>query len=167
MTDQKLKIIEIEWDGPIEYSQTKGLKESTDFGLYQIYGTHPIFGADSLLYIGKASEQYISTRLGQHENWLFREPSKIELYIGRLGSTMQPDNEQSWTKEIDLAERLLIYNCAPPYNTQFLTDYGQIEGVVIVTNYGKRHRLPFEVSSLSRDGKYWTDKSWTKYIYKK
>ena len=52
---KKLLIIEIGWSGPYDLAQISKLNTNSDYGLYQIYGTHNIFGANTLLYIGKAS----------------------------------------------------------------------------------------------------------------
>lgn len=54
-------IIHIEWDGPFKLDQLSELNNTDiDFGIYQIYGSHPIYGADVLLYIGKADRQTFS-----------------------------------------------------------------------------------------------------------
>lgn len=164
MVKKLVDIIEIEWLGPFEYNKALEAINNiqTDYGLYQIYGTHSIFGSDSLLYIGKAQEQKIATRLAQHEKWLKKEHGEIKVYIGRLGGVAPPVDSNQWGKEIDLAERLIIYNCAPPYNTTNLTDFGEIADTVVV-NYGKRHRLPFEVSTFFRDGDFYNNTEWKKY----
>jgi hypothetical protein len=68
-----LNKIEILWDGPFTLEQIKGFNKSDDYGLYQIYGTHSIYGIDTLLYIGKAQEQKFCVRIPQHQNWLAKE----------------------------------------------------------------------------------------------
>jgi hypothetical protein len=167
MIKQEVTIIEVEWEGPFDYksARTNSSSIETDYGLYQIYGTHAIFGADSLLYIGKAENQKISNRLFQHQGWLSKEFGKTEIYIGRIGGVTEPIGENEWSTEIDFSERLLIYNCAPPYNTSCLTDFGNIKDTLVL-NYGQRHRLPFVVSTLSRDAEYFNSGLWKKYIYK-
>ena len=50
-----MNVIEIEWEGPISVNDTIKLINDNDYGIYQIYGTHPVFGSNTLLYIGKAS----------------------------------------------------------------------------------------------------------------
>ena len=164
MLKKTVDIIEIEWLGSFDYKTALGTVNNiqTDYGLYQIYGTHAVFGSDSLLYIGKAQEQKIATRLGQHEKWLNKEHGEIKIYIGRLGSVTRPIDGNQWGTEIDFAERLLIYNCAPPYNTTNVTDFGQVSDTFVI-NYGKRHRLPFVVSTFSRDGDFYNNSEWKKY----
>jgi hypothetical protein len=63
--------IEINWQGPLKIEETEKLNTNIDFGIYQIYGTHNIFGPNSLLYIGKACDQYFSTRLLQHKQYYY------------------------------------------------------------------------------------------------
>lgn len=169
---KKVNIIQVEWDGPFLYETdcAKFQNDETDYGLYQIYGTHSIFGSDSLLYIGKAQEQKLANRLSQHKHWLEKEHGKIEVYVGRLGGGSSEIEDAQWSREINVAERLLIYNCAPPYNTTNLSDFGNIGNTVdiigtIVVNYGIRHRLPFEVSTFLRDGEFYKNEGWKRYIY--
>ena len=43
--------IHIDWSGPYTYGQAVQLRNGQDdYGVYQIYGTHPIYGADVMLY---------------------------------------------------------------------------------------------------------------------
>jgi hypothetical protein len=37
-----------------------------DYGLYQIYAHHLVFGSGALVYIGKAQEQTFGVRIAQH-----------------------------------------------------------------------------------------------------
>lgn len=59
--------IHMVWEGPYSYEEiTNTLRdEYCDFGVYQIYGAHPIYGSDVLLYIGKADQQTFGVRLSQ------------------------------------------------------------------------------------------------------
>ncbi|WP_078183723.1 hypothetical protein [Bacillus wiedmannii] len=53
METTKTSLIQILWDGPYNITDLVKLKnEETDYGIYQIYGNHPIYGNDVLLYIG-------------------------------------------------------------------------------------------------------------------
>ena len=45
----KERLIRIKWDGPYDLEQAKCLSGKEDYGMYQIYGRHVIFGKDSLL----------------------------------------------------------------------------------------------------------------------
>ena len=54
-----MRVVKIEWEGPFTIDQVLELNDkSKDFGLYQIYGRHVIFGVGSLLYIGKTEDTF-------------------------------------------------------------------------------------------------------------
>ncbi|TQP76852.1 hypothetical protein FLL89_19800, partial [Vibrio cholerae] len=65
MTNQ----IHIQWDGPFSLEQIKLMNTRTDYGLYQVYGTHTVYGSNVLLYIGQATYQTFGTRILQHSKW--------------------------------------------------------------------------------------------------
>ncbi len=108
--------IHIFWDGAFSLEELKTLNnESRDYGLYQIYGFHPLYGKDVLLYIGKANYQTFYKRLKQ-EYWDYNyDPKNIKIYIGRIASKTK--DEEIWASQIDLAEKLLIYSHNPAHNT--------------------------------------------------
>ena len=103
----KIENIRIEWDGPYSLSDI-GYNEETekyipsnmlndkceDFGIYQVYGFHPIYGNDVLLYIGQATKQTFAKRLSQ-EAWEYNTDYKnIKFYAGRLFAKNQPTSEK-------------------------------------------------------------------------
>ncbi|MBW6484279.1 MAG: hypothetical protein K0B10_14645 [Vicingaceae bacterium] len=151
--------IEIWWTGPHNLNAIRDMKESKDFGLYQIYGTHNVNGPNALLYIGQAIYQNFATRISQH-NWTEWEYSNVEIYIGRLGGVLQLEIDE-WEKQIDIAERLLIYYCKPPYNSKNLNDYGNIKDTIVI-NFAQKNRLPMEVSTFYSDSEFWSN-IWTEY----
>jgi len=152
----KLNKIEIWWHGPLKMDDIKRDYDNsyTSYGLYQIYGTHNISGPGTLLYIGKACDQTFSTRLKQ-QDWIDWEASATEFYLGQLGGLKNIDDDE-WSRRINLAERLLIYFCAPPYNTQHLNGYGDIHNTIIL-NFDKKNRLPLEVSTFYIDSDFWNE----------
>lgn len=154
-----LKKIEIWWSGPYKKDDIKNFNESKDFGVYQIYGTHNVNGVNALLYIGQAVNQNFSKRIAQH-NWTEWEYSNVDIYVGRLGGTTQI-NIDDWDKQINIAERLLIYYCKPPYNTVNINDYGKIENTIVI-NLAQKNRIPMEVSTFYNDSKFW-DENWFEY----
>lgn len=156
-----LNKIEIWWQGPFtkEDLEKDFADKKTSYGLYQIYGTHNISGPNTLLYIGKASEQTFARRLKQHD-WTEFESSNTQFFIGQFGGLENVDDDE-WGQQIDKAERLLIYFCAPPYNSQGLNDYGDIHDTIVL-NYDKKNRLPLEVSTFYDDTDFWGDK-WKEY----
>ena len=71
-----MTVIHVQWDGPFSLEQVSELNnEDHDYGVYQVYGSHPIYGSDVLLYIGKASQQTFATRLRQ-EPWLYNQDAR-------------------------------------------------------------------------------------------
>jgi hypothetical protein len=147
------KLITIEWEGPFKLEEIiANYNEGKDYGLYQIYGTHNIFGPNSLLYLGKAEDQTFSIRIPAHKEWIEWESAPAEIYLGRLGGIepMTKDRYAEWSSEIYMAERLLIYFSSPPYNSHNIQSYGDVSNVIVI-NYKKRNRLPIEVSTYYED----------------
>jgi hypothetical protein len=159
----ELHTIEIHWDGPISVEDVlKKANRGEDYGLYQLYGTHNVLGPDTLLYIGKAEANTFAERIASHvTEWIDWEASPIRVYLGRLGGVVPArkmgDEWKDWEDGISRAERLLIYFCAPPYNSQGLKNHG-VMNPTIVLNYHRRHRLPVEVSTLYDASSYVTQR---------
>ena len=51
-----MRHITIRWDAPRSIKQVRLMRGRDDYGLFQIYGSHPEFGANALLYIGRAGD---------------------------------------------------------------------------------------------------------------
>jgi hypothetical protein len=147
-------VIHIEWDGPYRFDNTIGdsrlvssLIGHADYGVYQIYGGHPVYGSSSLLYIGLAAAQHFGERVPQETQWADnRDAGRVEVYVGRISGSRTPD-DATWDNEIRLAERLLIYAHSPPMNTQ--KTLGKLEPDlrgVHVLNWAKHRDLLPEVS---------------------
>lgn len=110
----KEHLIQIQWDGPYKLADLSSLKdEETDYGIYQIYGKHIVYGENVLLYIGQANQQTFGTRIMQHSYWF---EDDFSIYVGRLSASNAPTDD-IWEDEINLAESLLIYVHSPAYNT--------------------------------------------------
>lgn len=146
--------IHVAWHGPCTLEHALRLNSPTDYGLYQYYGDHPVYGNGVLLYVGKASKQSFGRRLSQH-NWHQWVSSPVELYVGRLcGESAIDVNE--WERRIDLAERLIVFSHRPAFNAANLNRIGAPPGEdVRVLNWGRRKSLLPEVS-LSRWEGGWT-----------
>lgn len=110
--------IHIFWQGPWGLDKLQNLMDNEkDYGVYQIYGCHPLYGHSVLLYIGKAVDQTFGQRISQ-ENWEETEDGEnIEIYVGRIASR-KTISSKDWDEVIDKAEKLLIFAHAPAYNTQ-------------------------------------------------
>jgi hypothetical protein len=51
-----------------------------DFGIYQIYGSHPVYGDDTLLYIGKVAQKTFATMMKRHYDFDVHNLTRI--YFG-------------------------------------------------------------------------------------
>ncbi|MFC5401469.1 hypothetical protein [Cohnella soli] len=149
MKSQQQVIIHIDWDGPYPLDQIKGLNDrKTEKGVYQVYGTHPVYGKDVLLYIGRTSDQTFGKRILE-EKWEYTNNyGDVKIYVGRLAGSTTPSND-TWVKEIDLAERLLIYSHKPAFNSMSIqTIPHQDLHNIHILNWGLFNQLMPEVSGL-------------------
>jgi len=160
------KKIRIEWEGSYSledigynknedsYSITKNTflnDGNIDYGIYQVYGSHPVYGTDVLLYIGKAQKQTFAKRLSQ-EAWEYNEDfQNIKFYIGRLFDEKQVSNEE-WDEMIDKAEQMLIYAHSPAKNSSNILNISrnderlkELENIRVL-NYDSYRSLMPEVS---------------------
>ncbi len=141
------RIIHIEWQGPFHWKEIKSLSAPSDRGIYQVYGCHPLYGADVLLYIGKTDNQTFARRLKQESFWQWHQDfGRLSLYVGRLAGSGTP-RESEWSKQIDLAERLLIVSHEPAVNAQksIQRDSPELQSVHVF-NWGSYRSLMPEVS---------------------
>ena len=82
-------VVDLVWEGPLTLAEVEQNRlGATDYGIYQIYGTHNS-GADQLLYIGQAAANKFGQRVPWIHEWADWEPKSAEIYLGRLGS-VQP-----------------------------------------------------------------------------
>lgn len=150
MPEITTKQIHIDWEGPFSYEDAiKDLKdEKKDYGVYQIYGGHPLYGSGVLLYIGKAEQQTFSKRLSQ-EWWgeSNRDSGNVEVYVGRISGMDKPKCQQ-WDEMIDLAEKLLIFSHHPASNSSCLNSLPEDVKQVHIFNWGQFRDLMAEVSGM-------------------
>jgi len=165
--------IKIEWEGSYslkdigfnESEYTYSLKdailndEAIDYGIYQIYGYHPVYGNNVLLYIGKAQKQTFAKRIAQ-EGWEYNEDSKnLQIYVGRIYNVYDNDDD-TWDKFIDIAEKMLIYSHEPARNSSNILNITKdvkklklFENIRIF-NYGRYKSIMPEIS-----GEMWIKES--------
>ena len=135
-----MRIVRIEWEGPYTFADVLSLNdEERDYGVYQVYGEHVVFGAGTFLYIGLARDQTFGRRLSQHDDWI-EEDDKI--VVGRIAESdykHDPPNWSDWHKLLEDVESLEIYWHSPPYNSKNINHYyGQ---PLILINEGERASL--------------------------
>ena len=149
-------LIHVSWSGPYKIEEIKNLKNlEVDYGVYQIYGSHPLYGSDVLLYIGKAEQQTFGERIKQ-EGWEdTNDPNTIKIYVGRLIGNEKSIIEKDWNTKISLAEKLLIYSHQPAGNSQNLNSLPERDVIdVTVFNWGHYRQLYPEVSGERWSSKY-------------
>ncbi|MGG3890007.1 hypothetical protein [Metabacillus fastidiosus] len=149
-----IELIQITWEGPYSLNELNLLQNNvTDYGIYTIYGTHMIYGKDVLLYIGKADQQTLGKRISQ-EGWdNTNDSNNHKIYVGRLHGPINPSN-QIWSKQIALAESLLIYVHKPAYNQKNISSIPDTDLQNIhILNWGDYRALLPEIS-----GARWTSK---------
>ena len=137
----------VKWEGPFTVEAVLKMQDADDFGLYQIYGRHVVFGPEKLLYIGR-TEQSFGERFQSHwDQWLWDDQYESDISI-RLGR-VHPDSSDVLAD----VEAFEIYYHSPPYNSSNINAYkGQ---PLSVQNDGDRGDLLACISTdadLTRDG---------------
>lgn len=144
MKREEITFARINWKKFGNLKRALGSDWASGFGLYQIYGRHIVFGEGSLLYVGRASEQTLGERIGQHSKWL-EEEQDVVIHLGSLNKD-DYGGGSSWSKLNAEAEALTIYWHSPPYNSQNINRYGGRP--LCVQNTGERGSLLPEYTSL-------------------
>lgn len=149
--------IHVDWTGPHNYEEALRLRDTdVDYGLYQIYGAHPVYGTDVLIYIGKAVQQTIGKRLSQ-ESWNYhnQDCSRLRVYVGRLGGYEGTPTDDEWTDQLTKVERLLIYSHWPAGNSSGLNmQFGEDLYDTHILNWGTYCSLLPEVSGMRYSNRY-------------
>lgn len=162
MSDDSSRVIHLQWYGPFTWTQKDELHGPEDYGLYQVYGCHFIYGVDVLLYIGKASRQTFAARLNQEGHWLGHQDSqKVSIYIGRCSGWHGTPNNVEWELQIDLAERLLILASMPAYNAKKGIDINDplLRGLHVL-NWGNYRSLLPEASGRRYSSEFYDEKNY-------
>lgn len=128
----------------MQLERAHNLEGPMDFGLYQWYGDHPVYGAETLLYIGVAIDQKFGKRLRQ-ENWEVWIPSAPSLYVGRV-FTEKDKAPKDVETIVKTAEKVLIFSHSPAFNSANLNNIDGVAEAVRIFNWGKRKSLLPEVS---------------------
>jgi hypothetical protein len=161
--------IHVDWAGPLCFEEAKSLtNEDEDYGVYQVYGSHPVYGSDVLLYIGKADKQTFGKRLSQ-ETWADhnKDRNRVAFYVGRLHTYARTPKEEEWSRQIALVERLLIYAHRPAANSSGLNvSFPASLADVHVLNWGTHRDLLPEVSGARYSTLYDTADGYKPYTYR-
>lgn len=147
--------IEIYWDGPFTLNRVINEMNDSgqspewdgkDYGLYQIYGRHILYGKGALLYVGKATRQTFSQRMKQHKKWWLGDDQNekdVSIYVGRIYNPRKhsvKDKWKSWEEEVEIAEGIIIYKYSPCYNGRTIFNKSAPNNIRLV-HIGEKGRL--------------------------
>ncbi len=143
--------INIWWEGPFTAEEvvSKGINQkeydntADKIGLYQIYGTHPLYGNDVLLYIGRTKNKF-KNRL--RNRWVIEngnDSENVKIYLGTIYSPRETITDDDEKKKIEKAEVLLINALKPAYNSSNVQSVGKLymENRYLVKNMNNYRNL--------------------------
>lgn len=159
--------VHIEWAGPISIDAARRLGDGRrDYGLYQVYGAHPLYGRGALIYIGRCDRRTFSVRFTEHEPWIKgnADATNVEIYVGRLAGYSEPPNDEDWENLIRRAEAPLIYAHGPAANSSGLNvELGDEYYALHILNWGQFGQLLPEVSGARYSTIYWNRDGYQTY----
>lgn len=148
-------IIDVYWKGPYKKLELENIKYPESQVLYQVYGEHPAYGPNSLLYIGLTTRK-VTDRLIEHD-WIDNQCDECLIYVAscRLfenwnkweGSGAEYDPYSNDPIPLDKIESLLIFSHQPSYNSSNISSLGEITDHFRIFNTGKRKSLDKEIST--------------------
>ena len=117
--------IDIWWEGPFNnddiidgnVKESESDNISKDIGLYQVYASHPLYGADVLVYIGLTTNSF-KKRL--KNRWVIEDgndSSNVKIYLGCITDGSKRMDKEEEKKKIKKAEALLINALKPAFNS--------------------------------------------------
>lgn len=162
VSNESVFMVRVHWDRfEMNYDSIPDYS-TMDFGLYQIYGDHPVYGDDKLLYIGKAQMQTFKKRLFQHGDFNETHIKRFtRIHIGRIKKS-NSDNLKTWGEIINNIEALLISSHFPAYNStgiKGILTKKDLENILIV-NEGDYGSLLPEISGFKYTYKLWDSKKY-------
>lgn len=135
------------WNGPYRYNEV--MEQGQDdhkAGLYMIYGNHPVYGTNVLLYIGRTFKN-TKNRIENHELIAYPELD-CQIYFGY--PIIQVDEAvESISEKIEVAEALLIERHFPALNRQL--EFKLLKNkseLYCVLNWNARRSLQADVSNF-------------------
>ena len=142
-------IIDVYWEGPFKWGEHE--KEIKDWHvLYAIYGSHPIYGHEALLYVGRTKK--IRNRMAVHEEWIEYEYDEVSIRVASMGKISSWKNWDVYThyrkareRTVTGVEALLINAHQPAYNQRSKDSIESAKGFRVF-NTGRIGSLLPEVS---------------------
>lgn len=160
------KNIDIWWEGPFSQEEIVNNKiNSNDYdntadkvGLYQIYGIHPLYGNNVLLYIGRTkNNKGFASRLNNRWETIYgSDNTNVRIYLGTIftaaENNLTPEEEY---ERIEYAEVLLINAMKPAFNSSNIKSVGKkyIDKDYSVNNLNNYKNIYPQLTS----GYYWSD----------
>lgn len=152
-----MKHIDIEWEGPFSVGYERETDDHVDpelpkelgesWGVYQIYGNHPIYGRDSLLYIGETRKsdtgRSLARRFSEHMKGRFWAYVGLSVYAGVVKHRDRLVDDKVLIKDV---ESLLIAAHSPALNRQHIDGAKETASNLHVCNWGYRGDMLPEVS---------------------
>lgn len=145
------EIINISWEGPFSIEEIlegtidnqKFDVKSSDIGLYQIYGSHPLYGSDVLVYIGRTQNRNgFKSRL--KNRWVIdngNDSNNVKIYLGTIFSDFKQYTNEEINTCIKKAEILMINALKPAFNSSNIQSAKDFDGDYIVYNHGSYRSL--------------------------
>lgn len=127
----------------VERLNENDLKENKKPFVYQIYGDHPVYGQNVLLYIGRTTNKI--DRQEHHTDFKFERGLNLSIRFASI-----PETNGDSHKLLAKIEALLIASIKPSYNSAGLMNSKLLneEQPFIVQNCNNRGLLPLECSSI-------------------
>ncbi|HDR2587864.1 TPA: hypothetical protein QCI16_000268 [Enterobacter ludwigii] len=144
------------WEGPFSLDEVQDKIASRNNGrcLYQIYGDHPCYGNDVLLYIGRTT-QGIDKRLEQHNNRFASQCEEVKIFIASCSvftTWKEWKNRKRYelidSETLNAIESLLIYAHQPAYNSTGICQPNFSKRNFRIFNTYRRKALMPEISTL-------------------
>ncbi len=161
-----MKEINIWWEGPFtqeeivenEISSKKYDNRATDIGLYQVYSSHPLYGADVLVYIGMTvAKGGFQSRL--NNRWVMEngnDTENVKIYLGRIFDHSRVIDKKTEIDCVKKAEALLINALSPAFNSSYIQSAGSyVKDDYQVNNENNYRKLYPQLSSHY----YWKDEN--------
>jgi len=149
------RVIHVEWSGSYSYSEVinNSLKDDftvkpSDSGLYQIYGNHPVYGNDVLIYIGKTNQNFLKRLKGRSVIMDNADFSNVKIYLGKIFYD-NCEHNSSIDEDISKAESLLIHFHKPSNNSSNINSFKCFDENITVINIGHYRSLQKCISTKS------------------
>lgn len=145
------EIINVNWEGPFSIDEIledtidnqKFEVKSSDIGLYQIYGSHPLYGSDVLVYIGRTKNKNgFKSRL--KDRWVINNGNdfnNVKIYLGKIFSDSKKYTNEEINTCIEKAEVLMINALKPAFNSSNIQNAKDFDNNYIVYNHGSHRSL--------------------------